>query len=325
MCYGVSLIHSYQTRGGWLWKFRLKSFWMCWSCFCRTFLNILPDIEKFTEPGGLSISLILWAVLNSAFVMVGAIIVAFFEVNIKQKPMSKWKTSPISFARWKAGLWWNCHHHLFIWMGGMFPLRQTQCPWGTQLRWDHLMSFCSGQRQQLLSFPAGFLLSCLELVAPAEVALALVQEDKFHIYNSDHQENKIKTQMWKCKDCNRLYSDLVTRIQVWWNICTHKSASLFLPQWFTTVWGNQVWHPLPLMFPDSISIHSVTWLVLNVTWLPATEDLQFRSDCVILDYGPKFNSRNFKFFAIAIIYLKWNLTSSLLYLSLSLSVPLASP
>lgn len=39
------------------------------------------DIEKFTEPGGLSISLVLWAVLNSALVMVGAIIVAFFEVR----------------------------------------------------------------------------------------------------------------------------------------------------------------------------------------------------------------------------------------------------
>ena len=38
------------------------------------------DIEKFTEVGGLSISLILWAVLNSSLVMVGAIIVAFFEV-----------------------------------------------------------------------------------------------------------------------------------------------------------------------------------------------------------------------------------------------------
>ncbi|KTF86100.1 hypothetical protein cypCar_00015400 [Cyprinus carpio] len=37
------------------------------------------DIEKFTEFGGLSISLILWAALNSAFVMVGAIAVAFFE------------------------------------------------------------------------------------------------------------------------------------------------------------------------------------------------------------------------------------------------------
>eukprot|EP00064_Thunnus_orientalis_P016398 superscaffoldBa00003243_g16463 len=36
-------------------------------------------IEKFTEVGGLSISLILWAVLNSVFVMLGAIIVAFFE------------------------------------------------------------------------------------------------------------------------------------------------------------------------------------------------------------------------------------------------------
>lgn len=40
---------------------------------------VKENIEKFTEAGGLSISLILWAVLNSTFVMVGAIIVAFFE------------------------------------------------------------------------------------------------------------------------------------------------------------------------------------------------------------------------------------------------------
>uniref|UniRef100_A0A671PKB8 Chloride channel protein n=1 Tax=Sinocyclocheilus anshuiensis TaxID=1608454 RepID=A0A671PKB8_9TELE len=40
---------------------------------------VKQNIEKFTEFGGLSISLILWAVLNSAFVMVGAIAVAFFE------------------------------------------------------------------------------------------------------------------------------------------------------------------------------------------------------------------------------------------------------
>uniref|UniRef100_A0A671RRS5 Chloride channel protein n=1 Tax=Sinocyclocheilus anshuiensis TaxID=1608454 RepID=A0A671RRS5_9TELE len=37
------------------------------------------NIEKYTELGGLSISLILWAVLNSAFVMFGAIAVAFVE------------------------------------------------------------------------------------------------------------------------------------------------------------------------------------------------------------------------------------------------------
>ncbi|KAI5097783.1 H(+)/Cl(-) exchange transporter 7 [Silurus meridionalis] len=36
-------------------------------------------IDKFTEDGGLSVSLLLWAILNSAFVMVGAILVAFFE------------------------------------------------------------------------------------------------------------------------------------------------------------------------------------------------------------------------------------------------------
>ncbi|XP_051569810.1 H(+)/Cl(-) exchange transporter 7-like [Myxocyprinus asiaticus] len=40
---------------------------------------VKQNIEKFTELGGLSISLILWAVLNSAFVMVGGIIVAFIE------------------------------------------------------------------------------------------------------------------------------------------------------------------------------------------------------------------------------------------------------
>uniref|UniRef100_A0A3Q3WMB5 Chloride channel protein n=1 Tax=Mola mola TaxID=94237 RepID=A0A3Q3WMB5_MOLML len=40
---------------------------------------VKENIEKFTEVGGLSISLILWALLNCAFVMVGAIIVAFFE------------------------------------------------------------------------------------------------------------------------------------------------------------------------------------------------------------------------------------------------------
>ncbi|XP_077395894.1 H(+)/Cl(-) exchange transporter 7 [Festucalex cinctus] len=40
---------------------------------------VKENIERFTEVGGLSLSLILWAVLNSAFVMVGAIIVAFFE------------------------------------------------------------------------------------------------------------------------------------------------------------------------------------------------------------------------------------------------------
>uniref|UniRef100_A0AAX7SFV7 Chloride channel protein n=1 Tax=Astatotilapia calliptera TaxID=8154 RepID=A0AAX7SFV7_ASTCA len=40
---------------------------------------IKENIEKFTEVGGLSISLILWAVLNCAFVLVGGIMVAFFE------------------------------------------------------------------------------------------------------------------------------------------------------------------------------------------------------------------------------------------------------
>ncbi|KAJ3601567.1 hypothetical protein NHX12_032535 [Muraenolepis orangiensis] len=40
---------------------------------------VKENIEKFTTVGGLSISLILWAVLNSAFVMVGAILVAYIE------------------------------------------------------------------------------------------------------------------------------------------------------------------------------------------------------------------------------------------------------
>ncbi|XP_047656403.1 H(+)/Cl(-) exchange transporter 7 isoform X2 [Tachysurus fulvidraco] len=39
-------------------------------------------IDKFTEAGGLSISMILWAVLNLAFIMVGAIIVAFIETLV---------------------------------------------------------------------------------------------------------------------------------------------------------------------------------------------------------------------------------------------------
>ncbi|XP_031421773.1 H(+)/Cl(-) exchange transporter 7 isoform X2 [Clupea harengus] len=43
------------------------------------YIVVKQNIEKFTEVGGLSISLILWAVLNSSLVMVGAIIVAFFE------------------------------------------------------------------------------------------------------------------------------------------------------------------------------------------------------------------------------------------------------
>ncbi|EHH31296.1 hypothetical protein EGK_12343 [Macaca mulatta] len=46
--------------------------------------SILPsmagaDIDKFTEKGGLSFSLLLWATLNAAFVLVGSVIVAFIE------------------------------------------------------------------------------------------------------------------------------------------------------------------------------------------------------------------------------------------------------
>uniref|UniRef100_A0A3Q2QBE6 Chloride channel protein n=1 Tax=Fundulus heteroclitus TaxID=8078 RepID=A0A3Q2QBE6_FUNHE len=42
-------------------------------------LSLKYEIVKFTEAGGLSISLILWVVLNCVFVMLGAIMVAFFE------------------------------------------------------------------------------------------------------------------------------------------------------------------------------------------------------------------------------------------------------
>lgn len=38
------------------------------------------DIDKFTENGGLSFSLLLWASLNAAFVLIGSAIVAFIEV-----------------------------------------------------------------------------------------------------------------------------------------------------------------------------------------------------------------------------------------------------
>uniref|UniRef100_A0A8L2UJZ0 Chloride channel protein n=1 Tax=Rattus norvegicus TaxID=10116 RepID=A0A8L2UJZ0_RAT len=40
---------------------------------------IKDNIDKFTEKGGLSFSLLLWATLNSAFVLVGSVIVAFIE------------------------------------------------------------------------------------------------------------------------------------------------------------------------------------------------------------------------------------------------------
>ncbi|XP_017562440.1 H(+)/Cl(-) exchange transporter 7 [Pygocentrus nattereri] len=43
------------------------------------YVVVKKSIDKNTEIGGMCISLILWAALNSAFVMVGAIIVAFFE------------------------------------------------------------------------------------------------------------------------------------------------------------------------------------------------------------------------------------------------------
>ncbi|EPQ07972.1 H(+)/Cl(-) exchange transporter 7 [Myotis brandtii] len=40
---------------------------------------VKDNIDKFTEKGGLSFSLLLWATLNSAFVLVGSMIVAFIE------------------------------------------------------------------------------------------------------------------------------------------------------------------------------------------------------------------------------------------------------
>lgn len=66
--------------------------------FSEMFPQCGSDIEKFTEPGGLSISLVLWAVLNSAFVMVGAIIVAFFEVRSKTNwvQRKKKRTRPVT-------------------------------------------------------------------------------------------------------------------------------------------------------------------------------------------------------------------------------------
>lgn len=45
------------------------------------------DIDKFTEKGGLSFSLLLWAALNSAFVLVGSAIVAFIEVRTGPTPV----------------------------------------------------------------------------------------------------------------------------------------------------------------------------------------------------------------------------------------------
>ncbi|XP_009323075.1 PREDICTED: LOW QUALITY PROTEIN: H(+)/Cl(-) exchange transporter 7 [Pygoscelis adeliae] len=40
------------------------------------------NIDKFTEKGGLSFSLLLWATLNASVVMVGSVIVAFIEVRV---------------------------------------------------------------------------------------------------------------------------------------------------------------------------------------------------------------------------------------------------
>ncbi|XP_005294471.4 H(+)/Cl(-) exchange transporter 7 [Chrysemys picta bellii] len=43
------------------------------------FRVVKDNIDKFTEKGGLSFSLLLWAILNSSVVMVGSVIVAFIE------------------------------------------------------------------------------------------------------------------------------------------------------------------------------------------------------------------------------------------------------
>ncbi|XP_032315982.1 H(+)/Cl(-) exchange transporter 7 isoform X3 [Camelus ferus] len=43
---------------------------------------VKDNIDKFTEKGGLSFSLLLWATLNSAFVLLGSVIVAFIETLV---------------------------------------------------------------------------------------------------------------------------------------------------------------------------------------------------------------------------------------------------
>uniref|UniRef100_A0A8C0IVI7 Chloride voltage-gated channel 7 n=1 Tax=Chelonoidis abingdonii TaxID=106734 RepID=A0A8C0IVI7_CHEAB len=43
------------------------------------FRVVKDNIDKFTEKGGLSFSLLLWAILNSSVVMIGSVIVAFIE------------------------------------------------------------------------------------------------------------------------------------------------------------------------------------------------------------------------------------------------------
>lgn len=53
----------------------------CWNNWTSPWLCFFSDIVQFTEAGGLSISLILWTVLNCVFVMVGAIMVACVEVK----------------------------------------------------------------------------------------------------------------------------------------------------------------------------------------------------------------------------------------------------
>lgn len=45
----------------------------------QKYVVVKKNIDNFTEVGGLSISLVLWAVLNTAFIMIGSIIVACFE------------------------------------------------------------------------------------------------------------------------------------------------------------------------------------------------------------------------------------------------------
>ena len=55
------------------------------------------DIDKFTEHGGLSFSLLLWAALNAAFVLLGSTIVAFIEVGGPAGPalqVCSWRAPP---------------------------------------------------------------------------------------------------------------------------------------------------------------------------------------------------------------------------------------
>lgn len=80
--------------------------------------------------------------------MVGAIIVAFFEVRSKTKWVrgGKKRKQVQSLLRQSdefRGEWWNCHHHLFIWRGGT--------------KMNHLRSF---HRDQIAARPLTLSLHC---------------------------------------------------------------------------------------------------------------------------------------------------------------------